>query len=308
MKRFSTILFLFSFLVFSKITAQNNGNPFELIPRLKQSNLKPKDTTSTVAKNPFDIVAANKTASTPKKKPVVKKKPSKQSDSFKITSNSAITKDRSFRTFLLFAILLSLVILTLLITFFRPNFIKASRALLNDNILNQLYREKESGAALPYYILYGMFFFNSGIFLFLFLTHNGLSIANTHFTTLLFGVFGVFGLFISKHILLSLLGFIFPISKEIRIYSFAIMIFSIIIGLILLPINLFLAYGPESLTKFVFYLSFAAIGIIYLLRSLRGLFIANKFFLFHKFHFLLYICTVEIAPVLVMIKLITSQF
>jgi len=40
---------------------------------------------------------------------------------------------------------------------------------------------------------------------------------------------------------------------------------------------------------------------------LRGLLLANKFVLFHKFHFLLYICIVEIAPVVLVLKLIFSQ-
>ena len=48
-------------------------------------------------------------------------------------------------------------------------------------------------------------------------------------------------------------------------------------------------------------------GLTYIFRSLRGLFVAGRFLAFHKFHFLLYICTVEIAPVLILIKLIFKQ-
>ena len=37
---------------------------------------------------------------------------------------------------------------------------------------------------------------------------------------------------------------------------------------------------------------------------LRGLFLASKYLSFHKFHFFMYLCTVEIAPVLVVVKLL----
>ena len=62
------------------------------------------------------------------------------------------------------------------------------------------------------------------------------------------------------------------------------------------------AYGPDSLKMPILYLIFAVIAGVYLFMFLRSLFSAGRFLSFHKFHFLLYICTVEIAPVLILVR------
>jgi hypothetical protein len=49
------------------------------------------------------------------------------------------------------------------------------------------------------------------------------------------------------------------------------------------------------------------LGLIYLFRSLRGLFVGARFLAFHKLHFLLYLCAVEIAPVAIAIKWILTN-
>ncbi len=108
----------------------------------------------------------------------------------------------------------------------------------------------------------------------------------------------------AKHIALNVIAYIFPIQKEVRQYSFMIMIFNIVLGVALAPVNLIVAYStPTTLSSLILVL-FTLIGLFYLFRHLRGIMIANKYLVFHKFHFLLYICTVEIAPMMVLLKLI----
>jgi hypothetical protein len=117
---------------------------------------------------------------------------------------------------------------------------------------------------------------------------------------------GISLIFILKHILLKIVGAIFPIEKELGTYSFTIIVFQIILGIALLPFMIFIAYGTEELIPYAIYGAFIMIGIFYIYRSLRGLFIGNRFLAYHKFHFLLYICTVEIAPLVVLLKVLLS--
>jgi len=106
--------------------------------------------------------------------------------------------------------------------------------------------------------------------------------------------------------LLFCFEWIFPVEKEVRQYSFTIIIFSIILGLVLAPFNLFIAYGPAYLLPTLFWVTIGVMAAIYLYRTIRGIFLANRFLAFHQFHFLLYICTVEIAPVVILVKVILS--
>jgi hypothetical protein len=75
-------------------------------------------------------------------------------------------------------------------------------------------------------------------------------------------------------------------------------------GLALTPLNIFMAYSPTGLSSIFMYLAIAAIFVIFILRALRGLFVGASYLSTHPFHFLLYLCTAEIAPLAVLAKLV----
>ena len=286
----------------SEVTAQEGGNPFELSPRLAQPVLE-DSTAFTDTGNPFDLIApsskeevvaiAKPEKATPSKEPARKVPP----------SGNALSE---FNSFYLITNIGSLLLLTILVTLFRSQLGRAYRAFLNDNLLTQLQRDREVGGGFPYYIFYGFFMLNAGLFLFLLSRHYGFEVHPNRWVSLLFCTLCVFTLFLAKHIVLGLLASIFPVAKEARLYSFTIIIFHIMLGLLLVVANLLLSYSNESLVQIILYGTFGLMGLLYLFLAIRGLFIANRFILFHKFHILLYICTVEIAPVIVLAKLIIS--
>ena len=80
--------------------------------------------------------------------------------------------------------------------------------------------------------------------------------------------------------------------------------FSIALGILLIPFNLLIAYGPDDAVSGVIVLALIMIALVYAFRFIRGVFIAGRFVALHLFHFLLYICTVELAPALIVAKAI----
>ncbi|HMN88703.1 MAG TPA: DUF4271 domain-containing protein [Saprospiraceae bacterium] len=272
-------------------------NPFDLTPRLQQPDKQSITLETLDTGNPFDLIAAPPSAPRRERPAVIS--PARKSIS-----------DASKRSRFVFgAVMTVLVSLTLLTTLFRGFFSRSWQAFINENMLNQFFREREGVGGLPYFFLYGFFFVNVGLFAWFTLDyfHINIRLSDNHFVLWLCYTFGFMGLFLAKHLLLSVVGLIFPIQKETAFYSFVIMIFSIIIGLLFVPVNLALAYGPASIRQGLLYGTLLAIGLIYLYRVLRGLIIANRFLLFHKFHFLLYICSVEIAPVMILVKLLRNE-
>ncbi len=277
--------------------AQEGDNPFELSLRLPPAT--EEDTAAaTETGNPFDLIAPAQTPSPPK--PAAKPRPAPRE------AAPAVKPETAYRRSLLITNLSLLLLLTILITLFRSQALKAYRAFLNDNLLSQLQREREAGGGLPYYFFYGFFLLNAGLFAFLLSRFYGMNLSPVYWISLLYCLGGAVGLFFAKHAVLAFLAIVFPIKKEVQLYNFTIIIFGIMLGFFLLVANLLIAYAPGQYSELVVYGAYAGITAIYLFRSLRGLFIANRFMLFHKFHFLLYICTVEIAPVLVLAKLIYS--
>ena len=280
--------------------AQSTPSPFDLEPRLEASAAKDSAEVTPVSTNPFDIVVAP-VAGQPIKGPGFQIRADRN-----VKPLTAKEKETNYRRFLFVSILIMFIFLTLIVTIFRILIEKIWKAFLNDNLLNQLHREQSSGLAVAYVILYLLFFINAGLFAFLAARHFGIFVSTSNLYTLLLCIGGIAAFFVAKHIVLWLAGFIFPIGKEVDSYQFTIMIFNIINGLFLVPVVLFIAYAPQSTTQIVVYGAFGLLGLTYLFLYLRGLFISNRFIAGSKFHFLLYLCAVEIAPILAILKIATA--
>jgi hypothetical protein len=195
-----------------------------------------------------------------------------------------------------------MVILTLCVTIFRLLLQRIWQVFLNDNLLGQLIREKGEGLFWAYRILYVMFFLNAGFFLFLTIKNFGGNIHDNNFKSLGICIGGVAAYFILKHFLLSFLGFIFPVEREATVYAFTMQIFNIVSGFILVPAIVFVAYAPADIARLSIYITLVVLGLVFLFLMFRGLFIANRFLAWNKFHFFLYLCAVEILPVLILVK------
>ena len=105
-----------------------------------------------------------------------------------------------------------------------------------------------------------------------------------------------------KHFIVRLLGETFMISKEMRHYNFNIILYNILVGIILMPINLFLAFGPSGLRMPMIYTGLALIALMYILRQFRGIVIGSHLIVQNVFQFFVYLCAIEILPVLVLFK------
>jgi hypothetical protein len=102
---------------------------------------------------------------------------------------------------------------------------------------------------------------------------------------------------------LNIVSTSFPVDKEAHLYSFVTMLINILLGVVLTPVNLIVAFAPEPFPQILIWIGLAAILLFYLFRQLKGLFISGRFLAQYQFHFFLYLCTIEIAPLLIIGKL-----
>lgn len=279
---------------------QRAVTPFDLLPRV-QDTLPDDSITIAISSNPFDIVKIRPKGYVDNAAPGFRIEKSKKP---RLTARE---KEDVYKRFIFIVMLVMVVSLTLAVTFFRLLLVKIWEAFRSDVLLHQLHREQGAGMTLAYSILYLLFLMNAGVFAFLGCRYFNIEIAGTNIASLGILTLGISGYFLVKHLMLRFIGFIFPIRKEVSAYEFTIVIFNIVIGLFLAAGILFLAYSPASTTKYWLYGIAGTVGGIYLFRHLRGMFIAAPFIGNHKFHFLLYLCSVEIAPVVLIAKLLISQ-
>jgi|GEM_PF-1213698 len=104
-----------------------------------------------------------------------------------------------------------------------------------------------------------------------------------------------------KLIVLRLLGTLFKGRHLVSSYFLIVFILNAILGMILLPVNIIMAYAgfPELL-----YAGLAVIIMIFIYRLIRGFFTVLSEVSYSGFYIILYFCTVEILPILWVVKLV----
>ena len=275
--------------------AQPSHNPFELTPRLRPTT-DSATTSAAASEHPFDLVAPSAAA-----------RPAAAAKSKPVPPRPTLSDADAWQRFRFLSIVGICLLLTLLMTVLRGFFQRSYQAFINDTLMNQVYRDREAVGPLPFLLLYSLFFLNGGLFTFFLLRFYDLSLPGGLFLQWGYCIGALAVLMAVKHLMLTFLGALFPLEKEMRLYNFLIMTFGIIIGIMLTPVNILLAYGPESIAPQIVYLALGATVLVYLFRYFRSIFIANRLTTFHLFHFLLYICSVEIAPVMVLVKFVLNQ-
>lgn len=291
------LLFLTSF-VFGQV---EDANPFDLTPRIQAAKAAERAAGNAVfvPANPFDIVRSK-----PAPLPDVVIEVSEEKKEY---INVALERE-TFRQFFFVAFMGMLLLFAICFTLFRNSFAKTWRAFLNDNMLTQVHREQGLTANLPYLLM--NFLFGINLTLFIMSTADIFKIElvdKGNWGTFFILLGAVLGAIVLKHLLIKIIAIVFPLSKEMSLYAFTVTIFSAVLGFFLIPLNAFMAYAPDSLIISSFWITAGVITLTYLFRSLRGLFIGARYIASHQFHFLLYICTLEIAPFLILIRLILNQ-
>jgi hypothetical protein len=251
--------------------------------------------------NPFDILRSGDGASAPTSSADTAQKAIQQPSA---TMPSLLEPSVYSNNFLFWVFLVSLILMAFVVANARSAIINAYAAISSDSALRQIYKEPMGWGSVAYLALYILFWLNLAIFIFLLLSHFGVSTKYGKLTTFMICLGGVGLVYMIRHSVLYIISKVFPIEKEVRTYNFIILTVGILLGLVLMPFNVFIAYAPDSMTQLFIYGAYAAIVVAYLVRSLRGLTVASPFLIDNKFHFLLYLCTVEFAPLLILVKLV----
>ncbi len=242
--------------------------------------------------NPFDVSHV----------PIRKSKLKTEADAFKTQSKQLNNIEPSgSNAFLFFLNLLSAFLLAIVINTQKEAIKKITNAITNENVLKLIHREEKKVISGYHLLLYISFFINAAIFVYLIL-FNFYKIQGWMPYQLIF--LGLLGLYLIRHIFIMLLGKVFPFKKDSQLFGFTIQTFNIFLGIILIPFNLIIAFGPEKAAVPLIYLGLVIIGILALLRTFRGFLIATTYVQSNLFHFLLYLCTFEILPILLLIKII----
>ncbi|SFI52618.1 DUF4271 domain-containing protein [Olleya namhaensis] len=195
-----------------------------------------------------------------------------------------------------------LIIVALSKMLFPKRFNQFATLLFNNRYINQYNKDQQIVDTFEG-LLFANLIVNLGIIVYLFLQNNQISTAPLN----LFIYTAAIGLFIIvKVVLEKLISNILAIGPIIDKYNFQRISFRNFAGLLLLPINALLIYTVKPNNTMLI----TALAILFLI-IIYGvfLFIKNNLNTFKKslFYFILYLCTLEIAPYIVLYKIITNN-
>ncbi|MDQ3015747.1 MAG: DUF4271 domain-containing protein [Bacteroidota bacterium] len=202
---------------------------------------------------------------------------------------------RSSRGLQIFFLLLSLLFLIFIVNVERSFVRDLWRVISNENY-SSLHHRNQRNTMRQILLLMGylVFIVQAGIFLYHLLMvfgYQGNLLDNIWSCMLLITI-----VYITRHIMISYLKWLFNNDKEMTLFGFDVSIFNIMVGLVLLPINVMLNFGPESLAKPLIYIGLTVAIIAYLMRQLRWLLTARHLIANSLFLFFVYLCAVEILP------------
>lgn len=124
-----------------------------------------------------------------------------------------------------------------------------------------------------------------------------------------FGRFLIFVLIISlayslKLIILKIMGFIFQVDRAITSYIFSVFLVNNVLGIILIPVLICSFFMPVEYIKHIVMTGNVLVVLAFLYRIFRGITIGLSYPGFSVYYLFLYLCSLEIAPLLFLIKIL----
>ena len=113
-------------------------------------------------------------------------------------------------------------------------------------------------------------------------------------------------LYLLKYVLIKMIGWIFNISRTAETYLFVVFMTNKIIGIFLLPFLVLISFSGPLISVVAVTLSIIMTGVFYVYRFLGSYSILHKEIKISGLHFFLYLCAFEIAPLLLIYKVLVT--
>ena len=157
--------------------------------------------------------------------------------------------------------------------------------------------------------LFLLFGFTFGIFLYMLTT----GYYKVYYTISGFQLFGTLSvviimLFATKFLVLKFLGFVFDINKLVSEYISALSLTYFNIAFVFLPVALCFSLIADKFIPYLLAITLLLVVIIFIWQYLRSSVSIISNFRFHKFYLFMYLCALEICPILILIKALNIGF
>jgi hypothetical protein len=204
---------------------------------------------------------------------------------------------------LVIVLLSSLFIFSWIKKLYQKYLLQIVGAAVNYQVANRLFRERNvlfRNVSFGLYLIFGL---NFGLFIYYLIDYTGTSqILPQKFNSMLIYSAIVLFIYTIKSSTNKIIGYIFIAQEEFAEYSHNVNLFNKNIGLFLFPVVIAYPFIDEKLQPIILYFGMGMLIIMFLMRSYRGLQIIIRKGV-SIFYLILYLCAIEILPVLLLLKL-----
>ena len=180
--------------------------------------------------------------------------------------------------------------------------------ILNSNLGQQIYRDREFSADIFKLLTFINFTFIAGVFIYLLALYFNVAMP---FGNKVFDIGICIGLiivlYLLKGIVYNIIGAGFKVGNAIHFFRFNSLIIYHLLGIAMLPLVILAAFADEPVNHWSLFAALGLIAIALVIRLFKGLVVMRMLGRFHIVYFLLYICALEIAPMLIAVKLFSMR-
>lgn len=159
---------------------------------------------------------------------------------------------------------------------------------------------------LPGLLLNLFFLVNAGVYCAFLAFHYGFSFAKHFWLTAAYCIVFVGIIYLVKYIVLKITGWIFGISHVTDTYIFIVFMVNKILGIFLLPILILMAFPSPVLFPSALIISYIMIILLFIYRFALSYNAVRNEIKLTGLHFFLYLCAFEIAPLLLIYRVLLS--
>jgi hypothetical protein len=207
-------------------------------------------------------------------------------------------------------LVLCLIIWVTVRSIFFRRFIQIFKAFLTQRFLNQLLREGNilSERITPPLVILHMISFSLLMFQTIKLTIGLPETGHSSIVLYLILLSGTAAFYGFRLLFMRIIGWIFDTKEQSRIYIINTMIFNEVFGIAVIPLAFMVSYLPSHLAYSIAMISLGLFALVILYKFIRSFIIGLSVTKFSWLYLFLYLCTVEILPVLVLGKFAISYF
>ncbi|HEY1113231.1 MAG TPA: DUF4271 domain-containing protein [Chitinophagaceae bacterium] len=179
-----------------------------------------------------------------------------------------------------------------------------SKLFFRTTIKQRQVKEQLMAAPLPSLLLNILFIISGGVYLALVFDHYGLGRQFNFWLLILYSSLGLTLIYLGKFLVLKIMGWLLRLSDATDAYTFVVFTTNKIIGIVLLPFIALLAFSSPEIAQVALTLSFIVVGGLFLYRFYLSYMSVYRLVKLEFLHFLIYLAAFEIAPLLLINKLL----